>query len=101
MLGNSSSGIVEAASFKLPVVNIGSRQSGKFKPKNVIDTGYHYKEIHNGIKKALSKSFKKSINKLNNPYESKISTTEIAKMILGIKKNEKLIKKKFKDLKNI
>ena len=32
---------------------------------------------------------------------SKISTTEIAKMILGIKKNEKLIKKKFKDLKNI
>ena len=68
MLGNSSSGIVEAASFKLPVVNIGSRQSGKFKPKNVI-LGYHYKEIHNGIKKALSKSFKKSINKLNNPYE--------------------------------
>ncbi len=101
MLGNSSSGIVEAASFKLPVVNIGSRQSGKFKPKNVIDTGYHHKEIHNGIKKALSKSFKKSINKLNNPYESKISATEIAKMILGIKKNEKLIKKKFKDLKNI
>ena len=60
MLGNGSSGIVEAASFKLPVVNIGSRQSGKFKPKNVIDTGYHYKEIHNGIKKALSKSFKKA-----------------------------------------
>ena len=101
MLGNSSSGIVEAATFKLPVVNIGSRQKGKLKPKNVIDSGYHHKEILKAIKKALSKSFKKSINKLNNPYESKISTTEIAKMILGIKKNEKLIKKKFKDLKNI
>ena len=36
MIGNSSSGIVESASFKLPVVNIGSRQTGKFKPKNII-----------------------------------------------------------------
>ena len=39
MLGNSSSGIVEAPSFNLPVVNIGSRQGGKFKTKNVINTG--------------------------------------------------------------
>ena len=38
MVGNSSSGIVEAASFKLPVVNIGIRQDGKVKPKNVINT---------------------------------------------------------------
>ena len=45
MLGNSSSGIVEAASFKLLVVNIGSRQSGKFKPKNVIDTGITTKKF--------------------------------------------------------
>ena len=38
VLGNSSSGIVEAASFKIPVVNIGIRQEGKYKPINVIDT---------------------------------------------------------------
>ena len=60
MIGNSSSGIVEAATFKLPVVNIGSRQKGKLKPKNVIDTGYHHKEILKAIKKALSKGFKKA-----------------------------------------
>ena len=101
MIGNSSSGIVEAASFKLPVVNIGSRQKGKLKPKNVIDSGYHHKEISKAIKKALSKGFKKSISKLKNPYTSKINTTDLAKMILKIKKNEKIIKKKFHDIRKI
>ena len=101
MLGNSSSGIVEAASFKLPVVNIGSRQKGKLKPKNVIDSGYHHKEILKAIKKALSKRFKKSISKIKNPYTSKIDTNDLAKMILKIEKNEKIIKKKFHDTKII
>ena len=101
MLGNSSSGIVEAATFKLPVVNIGSRQKGKLKPKNVIDSGYHHKEILKAIKKALSKSFKKSISKIQNPYMSKIDTNDLAKMILKLKKNEKIIKKKFHDMKKI
>lgn len=40
MLGNSSSGIVEAASFNLPVINLGTRQDGKIKPKNVFDVNY-------------------------------------------------------------
>ncbi len=101
MLGNSSSGIVEAASFKLPVVNIGSRQKGKLKPKNVIDSGYHHKEILKAIKKASSKGFKKSISKIKNPYMSKIDTNDLAKMILRIKNNEKIIKKKFHDMKRI
>ena len=101
MLGNSSSGIVEAATFKLPVVNFGSRQKGKLKPKNVIDSGYHHKEISKAIKKALSKGFKKSISKLKNPYTSKINTTDLAKMILKIKKNEKIIKKKFHNIRKI
>ena len=40
MVGNSSSGLIEAASFGLPVVNIGSRQSGRIRPANVIDVDY-------------------------------------------------------------
>ena len=71
------------------------------KPKNVIDSGYHHKEISKAIKKALSKGFKKSISKLKNPYTSKINTTDLAKMILKIKKNEKIIKKKFHDIRKI
>ena len=57
IVGNSSSGIVEAASFKTPAINIGTRQKGKYKPINVIDTGYKSKEILKGIKLAQSKNF--------------------------------------------
>lgn len=99
MIGNSSSGIVEAASFKLPVVNIGSRQTGKFKPKNVIDTNYNHKKILSSISKALSKNFKKKIKNLKNPYESKINVNKITKILIKLSKSKKLIKKRFIDVK--
>ena len=44
MVGNSSSGIVEAASFKLPIVNIGTRQNGRLRSRNVVDCGYSARE---------------------------------------------------------
>jgi len=68
MVGNSSSGIIEAASFKLPVVNIGNRQAGRIKAKNVIDVGYSVPDIESGIKKAVSKYFLNSIQDIVNPY---------------------------------
>ena len=95
MLGNSSSGIVEAASFNLPVVNVGSRQDGKFKPKNVINTGYDHQEILRAVKRVMTKNFKNKINKLKNPYESKTNVKRIVNMILNIKIDEKLLRKKF------
>ncbi len=95
ILGNSSSGIVEAPSFNLPVVNVGSRQDGKFKPKNIINTGYSYKEILKGIKKALNNNFRKKLSKLKNPYEPKTNIKKIINMILNIKIEDKLLRKKF------
>ena len=95
MIGNSSSGIVEAVSFKLPVVNIGTRQDGKLKPKNVIDTGYSLNEIKRGIKKALKIDFLNKIKKIKNPYHSNDESKKIAKMILNIKSNQKILRKKF------
>ncbi len=68
MVGNSSSGIVEAASFQLPVVNIGTRQDGRIKARNVIDVGYSSEEIKRGIQKAVSDSFRDSLEGLDNPY---------------------------------
>lgn len=50
MIGNSSSGIYEAASFKLPVVNIGDRQSGRLLPKNVINCGFDTQAIIDAIR---------------------------------------------------
>ena len=44
VIGNSSSGLVEAASLKIPSINIGTRQDGKFKPANVIDSDYSKKK---------------------------------------------------------
>jgi len=98
MVGNSSSGIVEAASFKLPVVNIGTRQDGKFKPKNVINVNTNVKSIQKAIKFVLSKNFAKKIKNLKNPYEMNISSAKIGKIILSLKTNDQLLRKKFINL---
>lgn len=68
MIGNSSSGLVEAPSFKLPVVNIGDRQKGRIRAGNVVDVGYSSDAIQRGIRCALSKGFKVRLKKLRNPY---------------------------------
>ena len=70
MIGNSSSGIREAPSFKLPAVNIGTRQQGRLKAFNVIDVGYSIEEITKGIEKALyDQKFKKQLQTCKNPYD--------------------------------
>jgi GDP/UDP-N,N'-diacetylbacillosamine 2-epimerase (hydrolysing) len=53
MIGNSSSGLVEAPSFSMPVVNIGNRQKGRMRGKNVFDVGYSVAEIKEGIDQAM------------------------------------------------
>src|SRR5208283_3079940 len=68
MAGNSSCGIIEAASFKLPVVNIGNRQAGRVRGANVIDTGSSAQEILRGIRQACSPAFRRSLSGLVNPY---------------------------------
>lgn len=99
MLGNSSSGIVESASFKLPVVNIGTRQDGKIKPSNIINTDYKLKNILKAIRHCRKKSFLNKINNLRNPYKSRLSPKKIVNIILNLKANDKLLRKKFIDLK--
>ncbi len=65
MVGNSSSGIIEAPSFGLPAVNIGIRQEGRERGKNVIDVGHNKTEIIKAIKKALTdKEFLGEVKKM-------------------------------------
>ena len=60
MIGNSSSGIIEAGSFKLPVINIGSRQEGRIRGANVVDIKMLTPDnIHKQLRKCNQKSFKK------------------------------------------
>jgi UDP-N-acetylglucosamine 2-epimerase (non-hydrolysing) len=68
MVGNSSSGIIEAASFGLPVVNVGSRQHGRPQPANVLQSSNDAQEIATAIGRALSPAFRTSIDRLENPY---------------------------------
>jgi GDP/UDP-N,N'-diacetylbacillosamine 2-epimerase (hydrolysing) len=81
LLGNSSSGIHEAASFKVPVINIGSRQSGRFKPTNVLNVNYSKKEIAKAIKQVKSQNFYKKIKNIKNPYGDGKSAIKIIKII--------------------
>lgn len=68
MVGNSSSGVFESASFALPVVNSGRRQEGRFLPPNVVQCGTDRDEIAAAIERACEPSFRAAIEGLSNPY---------------------------------
>ncbi len=92
IIGNSSSGIIEAPSFKIPTVNIGSRQKGRIKCASVIDCETEKESIIEAIKKALSKEFKETISNLKNPYgDGKASE----KIIAALKSIDKFYYKKY------
>jgi GDP/UDP-N,N'-diacetylbacillosamine 2-epimerase (hydrolysing) len=85
MVGNSSSGIIEAPSFKLPVVNIGERQKGRIRAKNVIDVPVcEKKQIIKAIKKAVSEHFRDLLQGLKNPYGTGNTSKEIIRVLKTI-----------------
>lgn len=90
LVGNSSSGIMEAASFKLPVVNVGLRQKGRERAKNVLDCQAERAEIANAIALALSKSFRASLANLVNPYGDGHSAEKIVQAITQVSLGESL-----------
>ena len=93
MVGNSSAGIREAPSFKLSVVNIGNRQQGRERAKNVIDVPHEKDKIIKGIKKGLSKKFKESIKTLKNPYGEGDSAKKIVDVLETVELDNNLIQK--------
>ncbi|SJZ43852.1 UDP-N-acetylglucosamine 2-epimerase [Selenihalanaerobacter shriftii] len=101
MIGNSSSGLIEGPSFKIPVVNVGDRQKGRIKADNVIDCGYGYHEIKEAIKKGFSFDFKDKIKKIVNPYDKHgdgKTSYRIKETLKGLELDEHLIKKEFYDI---
>jgi len=92
LIGNTSSGIIEAASFKKPVVNIGDRQKGRLRGKNVIDCNFN--TLQESIKLALSSIFRNKIKNMNNIY----GTGSAADFIVDKLTNEPIsVMKKFRD----
>jgi GDP/UDP-N,N'-diacetylbacillosamine 2-epimerase (hydrolysing) len=78
IIGNSSSGIVEAPSFKIGVINIGSRQKGRAKSSSIIDCESSLLEIEKAIKIIFNEKYKNKISKISNIYEGK----DVSKKIL-------------------
>lgn len=97
MVGNSSSGIIEAPSFKLPVVNIGSRQAGRLRAANVIDVPPRRDAILEGIQRATGDSFRASLADLVNPYGDGHSSSRIVNALRSIDPAS-LLMKRFHDL---
>jgi len=95
MVGNSSSGIIEAPSFKLPVVNIGSRQKGRICGKNVLDVGYSRVEVREAITRAISPEFRAGLINLVNPYGNGHAAEKIVRKLKEITLGSELLVKRF------
>lgn len=94
-VGNSSSGLKETPAFNCPTVNIGSRQEGRLRGSNVIDTDYHAEEIFKSIKTALFDSaFRTICFEGVNPYWLGESGPKIAKILAEVPIDQNLIRKK-------
>jgi len=101
MAGNSSSGIIEAASFELPVVNVGSRQEGRIRAANVLDTPLEPAAIQSALSRALAPEFRASLKGLVNPYgpsgQGKASAV-IVETLAAVDLGPGLLRKLFHDL---
>ncbi len=97
MVGNSSSGILEAASFRLPVVNVGSRQRGRVRGANVIDCDCERAAIGEALAKALGEGFRSSLGDLVNPYGDGHAAGRIVARLAGQSLRPELIVKRFHD----
>ncbi|WP_458121127.1 UDP-N-acetylglucosamine 2-epimerase [Paenibacillus sp. Z6-24] len=93
LAGNSSSGIIEAASFHIPVINIGSRQGARERSANVIDIAARADDLSQALSKALSNPFRELVRSEKNVYEQPGTSDRIVKCLQTYGKSEKLIQK--------
>jgi len=98
LVGNSSSGIIESSLFKLPVINLGTRQQGREKAENVIDVDYNRDEILSALKFIESEDYKKQLESCINPYGDGKACERICKILKEIELNDDLLNKQFFEL---
>ena len=94
IVGNSSSGIIETASFGLPAVNIGTRQFGRIQPRNVLNAGYNAREIAKAIKLTFSGTFRSRLRRLGNPYGDGHTAARMVKVLADLRATPDLLQKK-------
>jgi UDP-N-acetylglucosamine 2-epimerase (non-hydrolysing)/GDP/UDP-N,N'-diacetylbacillosamine 2-epimerase (hydrolysing) len=93
MIGNSSSGIMETASFALPTVNVGLRQKGREQPRNVIDAAAETSSILDAIAMARSRMFVESLRDMENPYGEGTASERIVSVLAALPDRTTLLMK--------
>ena len=98
LAGNSSSGIIEAASFGLPVVDVGRRQQGRLRAANVIHAEDDADSIAAALARAVSDDFRASLQGLANPYGDGHAAERIAAELASVPLDDRLLVKRFHDM---
>lgn len=98
MVGNSSSGLLEAPSFKIGTINIGDRQKGRIKADSVIDCSANKTDIEKAFEKLYSKEFQNSLINVKNPYGDGCASNKIIEVLKNVDLKN-ILKKSFYDIK--
>ncbi|MCT7541470.1 UDP-N-acetylglucosamine 2-epimerase [Aliarcobacter cryaerophilus] len=98
VVGNSSSGLAEAPSFKIGTINIGDRQKGRIKASSVIDCEPNKDSILKSFEKLYSKEFQETLKTTINPYGDGCASKKIVEILKSVDL-ENILKKSFYDLK--
>ncbi len=97
VVGNSSSGLAEAPSFRIGTINIGDRQRGRLKAKSVIDCEPNQQSIQEAFERLYSNAFQEQLASVQNPYGEGGASAAIVKVLEKLP-FEDLLKKQFYDL---
>lgn len=94
IVGNSSSGLIEAPTFKIGTINIGDRQKGRLKADSVIDCSPERENIKKAFEELYSDKFQSDIKTSKNPYGDSCASTQIIKVLKTVEL-ENILKKEF------
>lgn len=94
LIGNSSSGIMESASYSLPTINVGIRQQGRERPMNVLDAAPYIESILAAIKNARSPQFRQSLEGMVNPYGDGHASERIVRVLTNAPPSKELLLKR-------
>jgi GDP/UDP-N,N'-diacetylbacillosamine 2-epimerase (hydrolysing) len=99
VMGNSSSGIIEAPSFKIPTINIGDRQKGRLQSNSIINCEPEASEIVKALNKCMNITYRKSLRGTINPYGNGNTSIKISSVIKKfLFENDQDLKKNFYDI---
>jgi UDP-hydrolysing UDP-N-acetyl-D-glucosamine 2-epimerase len=94
LLGNSSSGIMETPSLRVPTVNVGLRQQGRERAKNIIDARPHAEVILEAIARGLAPSFREALEGMESPYGDGHAGERIAEILSRVPTGDALLLKR-------